>query len=149
MGRATVGRAQAKSLSRAGGAWVIRRVTDPSHSETPGYLGSAAPLSPWSGDSGLCDVASLMVLARSLRTMARPSWTCLIIKCINKRDALRMFPGTWLTPVIVNEVPPTEAGAHGKMPAPSIYSRAKASWRHLPRNGWSGRDTHPLYLTAL
>lgn len=53
-----------------------------------------------------------------------------------------MFPGTWLTPVIVNVLPPTGAGAHGKVPAPSTYSRAKARRRRFPRNGWSGRDIH-------
>lgn len=57
-----------------------------------------------------------------------------------------MFPGTWLTPVIVNVLPPTGAGAHGKVPTPSTYSRAKARRRHFPKNGWSGRDTHPSYL---
>lgn len=69
----------------------------------------------------------------------------MIIKYINKREALRMFPGTRLTLVIVNAILPTGAGVHGKVPAPSTFSQARTR-RHFPRNGWSGRDTHPSYL---
>lgn len=75
----------------------------------------------------------------------------MIIKCINKRETLRMFSGTWLTLVIVNAIPPTRAGAHGKMPAPKYLLLGEGQPGGDISSGMGGlgvTHTHP-YLTAL